>query len=266
MTEQRDLGNRYQLVQRINRTALGEVWRAWDRVADRSVAAHLLAPRYSRDFDVVRRFVSERAALTRLHHPNIVAVHDLVVAGATVAMVTDIVAGPSIVRLRGGPLPAGLAAPLMAAAFDALAHAHDNQVLHQGITPDAVLLATIGQPAPAAVRVTGFGLARIVQAETPTATGQLGNPDYTPPELFESGSYTAASDMYAAGVLLYEALAGRRPFAAGSALQTGLRHVHAQPAPLSVDPRLWATLGSLLAKRPADRPTAKEAAAALRAL
>jgi serine/threonine-protein kinase len=265
----RPLGSRYELVERIGRGAMGEVWRIWDREGQRDLAAKLLLPHYGEDTEVVTRFVQERNILMGLAHPNIVVVHDLVVEGENLAIIMDLVDGGSLGAYRRsvGTLAPAVAVPVVATILDAVAYAHAKDVLHRDIKPDNVLLARPGPPQPEDVRLSDFGIARLAHERTVQATGFLGTPTYMPPEMFETGLIGAVSDVYAVGIVLYELLAGRTPFAGpGNEHTIGRRHLVAAPPPLPVDGGLWALVDAMLAKDPADRPTAVEAAVALRAL
>lgn len=265
----RALGSRYVLVEQLGRGAAGEVWRAWDRQAASPVAAKLLWPRHAADPEILARFVNERAVLLGLHHPNIVRVHDFVVEGEDLAIVMDLVAGPSLATLldRCGTLPPAVAVPLAAAVLDALGSAHARGVTHRDVKPDNVMLAGTGDPRPEDVRLTDFGVAGIVLDEAAAVTELIGTPGYMAPELVSYGRSGPASDVYAVGVLLYELIAGRTPFAGeGTTVTVALRHVTSAPPPLPVDEDLWRLLDAMLAKDPARRGTAEGCAARLRAL
>lgn len=268
----RALGSRYELVDRLGAGAMGEVWRARDRSTGGLVAAKVLRSELARDPDLVGRFVQERAILLRLTHPGIVRVHDLVVEGDQLAIVMDLVQGPdlgSLLRERG--TLTGVEAVAMAlGVLDALAAAHAIGCLHRDVKPDNVLLAVDAPEAGLGledVRLTDFGIARLAQESTVHATGLLGTPGYLPPELLTQGTVSAASDVYAAGVLLYELLAGRTPFAGpGTAHTLAYRHVTVAPPPLPVPAALWSVVAGMLEKDPTRRLSPAAAAEALRAL
>ncbi|WP_341230523.1 serine/threonine-protein kinase [Nocardioides salarius] len=271
----RALGSRYELVDLLGEGAMGEVWRTWDRAGERYVAAKLLRRELARDQQIVGRFVQERAILMSLRHERIVRVHDLVVEGEALAIVMDLVEGTDLRRhLREvGTLGARDAVETTCAVLDALAAAHEQSCLHRDVKPDNVLLRG-GQthagegPGPAyadRVLLTDFGIARLAQERTVQATGLLGTPGYMPPELFVHGRFSAASDVYATGVLLYELLGGRTPFSgAGTAHTVGFRHATVRPPRLPVPDALWQVVETMLAKDPTTRLSAAGTAAALR--
>jgi serine/threonine-protein kinase len=234
------------------------------------LAAKLLRSEYVQDPEIVARFLQERTILIGLNHPNIVQVHDLVVEGDDLAIVMDLVQAGSLndYLKKSGTVAPAVAVPLVAALLEALAYAHERRILHRDIKPDNVLLADQGLPTAATVRLSDFGIARLTQeGSAVAASGLIGTPLYMPPELYEHGQFSPKSDVYATGVVLYELLAGRTPFAGpGTALTIGRRHVESLPPPLPLHPALWQTLSDLLAKDPAHRPSASEAAIRLHEL
>lgn len=265
----RALGSRYRLVDRLGSGASGEVWRAHDRETGADVAAKLLWPQHAADPEILGRFVRERSVLLGLDHPRVVRVRDFVAEGRDLAIVMDLVAGPSLGRLlrERGTLPPATAVPLAVAVLDALDAAHRRGVVHRDVKPDNVLLARAGSLEAADVRLADFGIAGIVQDEAAPGTELIGTPAYMPPELVAYGRSGPASDVYAVGVLLYELLAGRTPFAGeGTHLTLGMRQVEDAPPPLPVSDPLQRALDRLLNKDPAARSTAAEAAHLLRSL
>ncbi|MDN7120499.1 serine/threonine protein kinase [Nocardioides sp. ChNu-153] len=265
----RALGSRYELVERLGGGAMGQVWSAVDRTTGEAVAAKLLHETYAHDTDIVGRFIQERAILMNLRHPGIVRVRDLVVEGSQLAIVMDLVAGGDLrSHLRtAGTLAPRAAVAVTCAVLDALAAAHAAGFLHRDVKPDNVLLVG-GQPGDGSgVRLSDFGIARLAQDSTVQATGLVGTPGYMPPELFQHGRFSTASDVYATGILLYELLGGRTPFAGKGTVHTiGNRHVTVEPPPLPVHPLLWSVLAVMLAKDPATRLPAGATARALRDL
>ncbi|PPF12731.1 serine/threonine-protein kinase [Rathayibacter rathayi] len=262
------LGARYRLLERIGSGAAGEVWRVGDAQGP-DLAAKLLRREHAHDAGLVERFVRERSVLTRLRHPHVVEVRDLVVEGETLAIVMELVGGGSLRELLRveGPLPAGRALPVAASILDGLAAAHAIGTVHRDVKPDNVLLAEGAADLGSAVRVSDFGIAHVV-AEGPRATtGIIGTPEYLSPEMLATGEAGPPSDVYSTGVLLYELLCGRTPFAGlGTDFAVAYRHVSTLPPPLDLPPRLASLLDRMLAKDPLSRPTAPEAAGILRSL
>ncbi|GAA3627360.1 serine/threonine-protein kinase [Microlunatus ginsengisoli] len=265
----RALGASYQLVERIGRGAAGEVWRGTDRRTGEQIAAKLLRSEYVEDHELVGRFIRERSILVGLRHPNIVAVRDLVAEGDRLAFVMEYVDGGSLrTVLADGPLPAGLALHASVGVLDGLTLAHERRVLHRDVKPDNVLVASRWrETAPLGVKLSDFGVSSLLGDRGGTSTGLVGTPEYMAPEQLLTGSADVEVDVYAAGVLLYELLAGRTPFAGpGTGYVIAHRHVTSLPPRLPVPAPLWEALEQLLDKSPAGRPTAREASALLRAL
>ena len=266
----RALGASYRLEELVGRGAAGEVWRGVDRRTGQIIAAKLLRREHVEDADLVDRFLRERSILTGLRHPSIVAVRDLVVEGDRLAIVMEYVDGGSLrSSLRGsGPLNPALALKVTATVLAGLAAAHEQRVLHRDVKPDNVLLnlrwRELGE---GAVKLSDFGVSRILADRGPTSTGLVGTPEYMAPEQLLTGVGDFPADVYASGVLAYELLAGRTPFAGpGTGYTIAHRHVTTVPPRLPLPDQIWDVLAGLLAKDPDRRPTAAEAAAQLRAL
>ena len=209
------LGASYRIKTRIGAGAAGDVWLV-DSLAGGKLAAKILKPEHAHDPLIVERFVRERSVLIGLRHHNIVAVKDLVVEGDTLAIVMDYVPGGSLGDLLGarGPLPAAEALALCAQVFEGLATAHSKGIVHRDIKPDNVLLAEPWESGQTGtVRVADFGISSVVGERHRQTTGMLGTPHYMSPELISNGRSTSASDVYSTGILLYELLSGRTPFA-----------------------------------------------------
>ena len=263
------LGASYRLDERVGGGATGEVWRGVDRRTDETIAAKILRREHLEDDTIVERFVRERSILTGLRHPNVVGVRDLVVEGDRLAIVMELVGGGSLrdtLRERG-PLRTAVALRVGAAVLDGLAAAHDRQVLHRDLKPDNVLLASAWQYlGPGAVKLSDFGIAEIV-ADGTRSTELVGTPEYMAPEQLVTGAADLPADVYGAGVLVYELLAGRTPFAGpGSAAAVAQRHVTSEVPRLPLPDPVWDAIAGMLAKDPVRRPTARVAAASLRRL
>lgn len=274
----RPVGSKYLLEQPLGRGATGTVWRARQRETagaeaavpgqpGETVAIKVLKEELANDADVVMRFLRERSVLLRLTHPNIVRTRDLVVEGDLLALVMDLVDGPDLHRYlrENGPFTPVAAALLTAQVADALAASHADGVVHRDLKPANVLLKTDadGQMHP---MLTDFGIARLADSPGLTRTHEfVGTPAYVAPESAEGRPQTSAVDIYGAGILLYELVTGRPPFAGGNALEVLQRHLSEEPRrPSTVPEPLWTVIERCLRKEPAERPSAENLARGLR--
>ncbi|MBB4890654.1 serine/threonine-protein kinase [Streptomyces netropsis] len=273
----RPVGSKYLLEEPLGRGATGVVWRARQREAagaeaavagqpGETVAIKVLKEELANDADVVMRFLRERSVLLRLTHPNIVRTRDLVVEGDLLALVMDLVDGPDLHRyLRdNGPFTPVAAALLTAQIADALAASHADGVVHRDLKPANVLLKNDGQAMHP--MLTDFGIARLADSPGLTRTHEfVGTPTYVAPESAEGRPQTSAVDIYGAGILLYELVTGRPPFAGSTALEVLHRHLSEEPRrPTTVPEPLWTVIERCLRKRPEERPGAESLARALR--
>lgn len=263
----RSLGSYYRLEERIGSGAMGQVWRAIDLRTQDVVAAKLLRDDLTSDPQLVGRFVQERSILLGLVHPHVVVVRDLVVDGGELGIVMDLVDGVDLRRYldERATLSPAEAVRIAVDVLDALTAAHERGVLHRDVKPDNVLL---DRSTPPVVRLGDFGIARIAQETTVRATGVLGTAEYIAPEVFSDEEISAATDVYGAGVLLYELLAGRTPFAgSGGDYAVAFRHVTTDVPVITGLPRELADLlQEMLAKSPQARPSAASARNSLRRL
>ncbi|MCX4731755.1 serine/threonine-protein kinase [Streptomyces sp. NBC_01363] len=273
----RPVGSKYLLEEPLGRGATGTVWRARQRETagaeaavagepGETVAIKVLKEELANDADIVMRFLRERSVLLRLTHENIVRTRDLVVEGDLLALVMDLVDGPDLHRYlrENGPLTPVAAALLTAQIADALAASHADGVVHRDLKPANVLLdERDGQMHP---MLTDFGIARLADSPGLTRTHEfVGTPAYVAPESAEGRPQTSAVDIYGAGILLYELVTGRPPFAGGTALEVLHRHLSEEPRrPSTVPAPLWTVIERCLSKDPDRRPSAENLARGLR--
>lgn len=273
----RPIGSKYLLEEPLGRGATGTVWRARQRETagaeaavpgepGETVAIKVLKEELANDADIVMRFLRERSVLLRLTHPNIVRTRDLVVEGDVLALVMDLVEGPDLHRYirENGPLTPVAAALLTAQIADALAASHADGVVHRDLKPANVLLAE--QAGAMHPMLTDFGIARLADSPGLTRTHEfVGTPAYVAPESAEGRPQTSAVDIYGAGILLYELVTGRPPFAGGTALEVLHRHLSEEPQrPSTVPGPLWTVIERCLRKNPDERPSAENLARGLR--
>ncbi len=261
----RSLGSRYVLHEALGRGAMGEVFRGTVRESGAPVAVKVLKAELMSDREIVGRFVQERSILMSISDPSVVRVTDLVVEGETLGIVMELVAGGDLRDYLGRErtLAPATALRLFRQLLAGLAAVHAAGILHRDIKPENLLLDFRGeQPG---VKLTDFGIARLSYGASPTKmTALIGTPEYMAPEIAEYGNATPASDLYSAGIVLYEMLAGRTPFGGGPPLAVLRRHAEQPLPPIPLLPaRSWAYLESLLAKDPAARPRSAAQAAEL---
>jgi serine/threonine-protein kinase len=228
------LDGRYRLDRPIARGGMATVYTATDTRLDRVVAVKVMRPALAEDPDFVARFAREARAAARLSSPEVVAVHDQGTdpSTGTAYLVMEYVAGRTLrdVIRDSGPLSPSRALGLLEPVLRALAAAHAAGLVHRDVKPENVLLGDDGR-----VKVADFGLARAVETSNLTATTGLliGTVAYLAPEQVEHGSADPRTDVYAAGILLWEMLTGTPPYDGDSPLSVAYRHVHDDVPPPS---------------------------------
>ncbi len=255
------LGERYGLTRRIAVGGMGEVWDAFDSVLQRSVAVKVMRPSMADEQVFAKRFRAEAMMAASLSHPNIATVFDYGEHQSLAFLVMELVLGEPLsdrVR-REGALPAQLVRSIVRQAALALMVAHERGVVHRDIKPANVMITPHG-----AVKLTDFGIARALDGSSHTRTGEvLGTPFYISPEQALGRAASAASDLYALGVVAHELLSGKRPFDRGTPVATALSHVNEPPPPLPPDtpPDLAEVISACLHKDPGLRPANARAVA-----
>src|SRR5665811_2384121 len=254
-----DWRDRYQLVGKIGSGGFADVYEARDLALDEAVALKIVAEGRSMSGRVVR----EVEAAAALSHPNIVALYDWFGDGERSILVWELVDGDSLDKLAGG-LGDGDIAAVGVELLDALACAHGQGIVHRDVKPQNVMLDADGH-----VKVMDFGIARLMDADTLTRDGDvIGTVAYMSPEQAAGRRVGPPSDVYSAGMVLYELLAGENPLRGHTAAET-LSNVAAGrlPSLAALRPDLPQGLVGLIddacAPRPAERPTAQELSEAL---
>lgn len=249
------VGNRYLIESQVASGGMATVYLATDQRLDRQVAIKVIHPHLANDPDFQAKFVLEAKTAAKLSHPNLVNVFDQGTDGSITFLVMEYVPG---ITLRDalkeyGPLPTIRALEMLARILSGLAAAHRAGILHRDLKPENVLLADDGR-----VKLGDFGLARAITEHT--GTGDLvGTIAYLSPELVTRGQADARSDVYAAGILLFELLTGRQPFEGQQAVQIAYQHANSiVPAPSTLAPTTPAAVDKLVAwataKLPTERP------------
>jgi serine/threonine-protein kinase len=250
---------------------MGEVWSATDTLLEREVALKVLKREHADDPVFRARFAAEARHAASLSHPHVAAVLDYGeladdAEGSPVPyLVMELVHGQPLSALLadGKPLAPDVAADLIAQAAEGIEAAHALGIVHRDVKPGNLLVTPEGQ-----VKVTDFGIARAADAVPLTVTGHLvGTPHYLSPEQAEGKGSSPASDVYSLGIVLFECLAGHKPFAGESAVATALMQVREPlpPLPDSVPQHLQDITRRATAKDPAERfASAADLADALR--
>ena len=253
----------YELMEEIARGGMGVVYKARQVKLNRTVAVKMILAGQLAGEDAVKRFYTEARAAAGLHHPNIVAIHEVGEHDGQHYFSMDYVDGESLAaRIGRGPLPAREAAELLRKVASAISFAHVENVIHRDLKPANILLDREGEP-----HVSDFGLAKHTAKsedatdQSLTATGQvLGTPSYMPPEQAagKSAEIGPHSDVYSLGAILYCMLTGRPPFQAASAMDTLMQVLQSEPvSPRSLNQAVPVDLNTIclkcLEKDPARR-------------
>ncbi|WP_345476625.1 protein kinase domain-containing protein [Nesterenkonia rhizosphaerae] len=261
------MGGRYKLTERIAIGGMGEVWKADDEVLGRTVAIKILKEEYTGDEAFLRRFRAEARHTALLNHPGIADIYDYGEQAGSGYLVMELVPGRplSVILEKEKTLPWEKALSILAQTGRALQVAHDQGLVHRDVKPGNLLITPTRR-----VKITDFGIARLADQVPLTATGQvMGTVQYLSPEQATGQHATGASDIYALGVIGYEALAGTRPFTGESQIAIALKQVNDPPPPLpeSIPEPVRALVMSMLAKdadkRPANATKMADAAEAL---
>ncbi|WP_433270117.1 PASTA domain-containing protein [Actinosynnema sp. CS-041913] len=225
------LEQRYRVGSLVARGGMSTVYRGVDTRLERPVAIKVMDPRFSSDPQFVARFEREARAAAGLHHPGVVAVHDQGIDEDRVYLVMELVEGGTLRDLLNarGKLDAPLALTLLERVLSPLAAAHKAGLVHRDVKPENVLIGR-GD----VVKVADFGLVRAVSTPGVTSdTTILGTVAYLSPEQVAKGSADARSDVYSAGVLLYEMLTGAPPYVGDTAISVAYRHVNEDVPPVT---------------------------------
>ena len=246
----------------LGRGGMGAVYLAEQPGLGREVAIKELILSPAADPTALMRFLQEAQVMARTSHPNLVQVHDLEQIGDANYIVLEFVRGRSLrERVNQGPIPQPQIFAIMHGVLQALDYAHKHAIVHRDMKPENVLLSDEGN-----VKVADFGIARLTDdsgaGSTATKTGTtVGTPQYMSPEQVASSKVDGRSDLYSAGIMLYELVAGQPPFTASEAdgpFTLMAKHVQAPPKPPSVhrpglDMRLEEVILKSLSKRPEER-------------
>ena len=248
--------NRYKIEEKLGGGGMSVVWKAYDLVLDRSVALKVLRPEMSDDEEFIGRFRREAQSVASLSHPNIVNIYDVGEDGGLYFIIMELVDGETLRdKLRAeGRLPVDEALRIAQQICEALAHAHARRIIHRDIKPQNILITKQGD-----VKVADFGIARALGGVSTTSRDVVvGSAPYISPEQAKNGTVSARSDLYSLGVVMYEMLTGKPPFAGDSPVAVALQHVQGQVPSLreknpDIPEAVEAVIMKALAKDPDDR-------------
>lgn len=253
----RVVDGRYRIVARLARGGMATVYRAVDTRLDREVALKVMHAGLADNPGFVARFEREARASARLSHPNVVSLHDQGRDGGLIYLVMEYIPGRNVrdlLRERGALSPSDALA-IIEPVLKALSAAHEAGFVHRDIKPENILLARDGR-----IKVTDFGLARaIASPDNQTSHGMLiGTVAYLSPEQVDQGTADPRSDVYSAGILLFELLTGSTPYRAETPLQVAFQHVHSDVPPASslrsgIPPEVDELVRHATRRPPADR-------------
>jgi serine/threonine-protein kinase len=253
------IDGRYRVMRRIGSGGMADVWLAEDSHLQRRVALKVLHGRFAQDREFVERFRREAEHAAGLSHPNIVAVFDRGDVEGTYYIAMQMLDGRSLKELIDQGLTPEQSVRLIRQVLEAAGFAHRHGVVHRDLKPQNVIVDDEGK-----ATVTDFGIARAGASEITQAGSVMGTPHYLSPEQAQGQAVTAVSDLYSVGVILYEALAGRVPFEADSAVAIAMKQVsHTPQRPSSIDPAISPALDAVvmraLEKDPGQRFQSAEA-------
>ena len=253
---------KYRVKGELGRGGMGAVYLAEQPGLGREVAIKELIPSADADPVALKRFLQEAQVMARTSHPNLVQVHDLELTGEANYIVLEFVRGKSLRDwINQGAIPPPQVFAVMHGVLQALDYAHKHAIVHRDMKPENVLLSDDGM-----VKVADFGIARLTDdtgvGGTATKTGTtVGTPQYMSPEQVASSKVDGRSDLYSAGIMFYELVAGQAPFTANESdgpFTLMAKHVQAPPKPPSLhrpglDMALEEAILKSISKRPEDR-------------
>ncbi len=262
---------RYKINELVGSGAMGSVFRAWDPKLHRDVALKTIkvsAEEFDRE-KLVKSLLDEASISARFHHPNIVTTYDVADAGHSAYIAMEFVAGVSLDSYLWDrvTLTTEEAVPIGLAIARALEVAHNSDLVHHDVKPGNILLGF-----DASIKVTDFGISQLISSAAMAADVVCGTPGYLAPEALQGEGYGPSSDLFALGIILYEALSGKHPFFGRNLRHTVINTIVEDPTPINeirqdLPEELVRLVDALLAKTPAGRPaSASEVVSRLEAL
>lgn len=249
----KSINGRYKVLELIGGGGMSNVYLAHDMILDRDIAIKVLRYDFSNEEELRRRFQREALSTTSLAHPNIVNIFDVGEEGSLHYLVMEYVPGKTLKEyiIDHSPVPPEQAVKIMKQLASALAHAHQNQIVHRDIKPQNILMDPDGN-----VKITDFGIAMALSATSYTQTNSvLGTVHYLSPEQARGGAANKKSDIYSLGIVMFELLTGRLPFSGESAVSIALKHLQTEtPSLREIVPSLPQSLENVVFKATAKNP------------
>jgi len=242
------LDKRYEILERIGSGGMAVVYKAKCHWLNRFVAIKILKEDLAQDAEFRRRFHEESQAIAMLSHPNIVAVYDVSQSPELDYIVMELIDGITLkqyMQKRGGKLSWKEALHFITQIMKGLSHAHSRGIIHRDIKPHNIMVLRDGS-----VKVADFGIARLASSNQNTMTQEaLGSVHYISPEQARGSRIDARSDIYSAGVVLYEMLTGRLPYEGDSPVAVAIQHINSIPlSPRELDPSIPEALEAITMK------------------
>ena len=248
------LDNRYEILEIIGTGGMARVYKARCHRLNRLVAIKILREDLAQDAEFRRRFHDESQAVAMLSHPNIVAVYDVSRSSELEYIVMELIDGITLkqyMQKKGNKLNWREALHFITQIVKALGHAHSRGIIHRDIKPHNVMVLRDGS-----VKVADFGIARVASGGHSTLTQEaLGSVHYISPEQARGSHIDARSDLYSAGVVLYEMITGRLPFEGDTPVSVAIQHINSIPlSPREIDPSIPEALEAITMKAMAPNP------------
>ena len=248
------LDNRYEILEVIGTGGMARVYKARCHRLNRLVAIKILREDLAQDAEFRRRFHDESQAVAMLSHPNIVAVYDVSRSSELEYIVMELIDGITLkqyMQKKGNKLNWREALHFITQIVKALGHAHSRGIIHRDIKPHNVMVLRDGS-----VKVADFGIARLASGGHSTLTQEaLGSVHYISPEQARGSHIDARSDLYSAGVVLYEMITGRLPFEGDTPVSVAIQHINSIPlSPREIDPSIPEALEEITMRAMAPNP------------
>ena len=256
------LDNRYEILEVLGTGGMAVVYKARCHRLNRLVAIKILKDDYTQDEEFRRRFQAESQAVAMLSHPNIVSVYDVSTAGGADYIVMELIDGITLKQYmeKKGVLNWKETLHFAIQIGKALEHAHSRGIVHRDIKPHNVMVLKNGS-----VKVTDFGIARVMSKSNTLTKEALGSVHYISPEQAKGGRVDSRSDIYSLGVVMYEMMTGRPPYDGESPVSVAIQHINGNAAmPSTLNPNMPGGLEQIIMKAMAKEPARRyETAAAM---